>query len=67
MVQCFGPLANGGLTLAEALAKVAREAFEGSVSPGGIWFRKCRVNEIGPDANWFQVNMVADFEYDTES
>lgn len=65
MVQCFGPNAGSeGLTIAEALGKIVTDTYEGQASPGGIWFRNCRINEVGPDDGWFQVNAYADFIYD---
>lgn len=66
IIQCFGPLSSArGLAIAEALATVAKDAYEGQASVGGIWFRNCRVNEVGPTADgWYQVNAIADFTYD---
>lgn len=65
IVQCFGPLTGGkGMTTAEALALIAKNAYEGKSSPGGIWFRRCRTNEIGPSDGWYQINAVAEFTYD---
>lgn len=64
-VQCFAPLGIGNpLTIAERLGRIARDAFEGRSSPGGIWFRNPRLNEVGPADGWFQVNVVAPFTYD---
>lgn len=61
-VQVFTP-SGKGLTRAYELAKVAADAFEGRATPGGVWFKNVRLREIGPDGNWFQVNVIADFEY----
>lgn len=64
-VQVFTPLANSqGLSLAEKLAIIARDAYEGKATTGGIWFRNARINEVGPDGTWYQQNMVVEFEYD---
>lgn len=63
--QVFGPLGSGkGLTIAEGLANIALNAFEGKASPGGIWFRNCRLNEVGVTDGWFQINVLAEFTYD---
>lgn len=62
IVQVFTPLGEG-LTRAYSLGKVAADAFEGKATPKGVWFRSVRLREIGPDGNWFQVNVTADFEY----
>lgn len=63
-VQVFTPHNEGG-TLSDTLATVAKNAFEGvTTSPGRVIFRNVRVNEVGQDKEWFQVNVLADFEYD---
>lgn len=62
-VQIFAP-AGQGLKLADQLAKVALDAFEGKSTQGGVWFRKVRVKEIGPDRAWFNINVLAEFNYD---
>jgi hypothetical protein len=65
IVQCLAPFSSGkGLTYAEALAQVVLSAFEKKHSPGGAWFRNCRMNEVGPDNAWFIVNAVVEFIYD---
>lgn len=61
-VQIFTPRGQG-LTRSYELAKVAADAFEGKATPKGVWFRSVRLREVGPDANWYQVNIIADFEY----
>lgn len=64
-VQCFAPLGiENPLTIADNLGRIVLDAFEGRSSPGGIWFRSCRLNEIGPTDGWYQVNVIAEFSYD---
>lgn len=64
-VQVFAPTADGiGLSLAEKLAIIARDAFEGRGTASGIWFRNVRITEIGPDGTWYQMNVLAEFQYD---
>jgi hypothetical protein len=53
-----------GLSRNDILAKVAVDAFQGKSSPGGVWFRNVRMNEIGNDDKWFQTNILAEFQYD---
>ena len=54
-----------GMVLADDLAIIAMRAFEGEVtSPGRVIFRQVRLNEVGQDGQWFQTNVLADFEYD---
>lgn len=56
---------GGGLTQADALAKIVIDAFQGkSTKPDGVEFRNVRANEIGSSGSWFQTNVIADFEYD---
>jgi hypothetical protein len=63
-IQVFWPLSQAALSNARSLAGVARAAFEGQATTSHIWFRNVRVQEIGPDGSWYQVNVLADFEYD---
>lgn len=67
-IQILTPLSDKtGLGKAEALAVIARNAFEG-VGPGdGLFFRGVRINEIGPDGRgWYSFNVIADFSYDEQ-
>lgn len=64
-VQVFVPTGIGNyLTIALRLGRIALAAFEGRSSPGGIWFRSCRLTEIGPSDGRYQVNVTAEFTYD---
>jgi len=62
-IQVFTPIGNG-LQDSYVLGKVAADAFEGSSTPGGVWFRDVRLNEIGRDGKFFQTNVLIDFQYD---
>lgn len=62
-IQIFTPFGIG-TTLVDILANIASKAFEGKATPNGVWFRNTRVNEIGQDGDWFQTNVLTDFEYD---
>lgn len=62
-VQIFVPTGEG-LSEAYTLAKVVADAYEGTSTPSAVWFRNVRVNEVGPDGEWFQVNVLIDFTYD---
>lgn len=61
-VQIF-TIHGEGLSNADALGKVAVDAFQGQATTGGAWFRNVRLNEVGQDGKWFQNNVLADFEY----
>lgn len=61
-VQIFVP-AGEDLSEAHILAKVVIDAYEGVASPRQVWFRNARMNEIGPDGDFYQVNVLVDFTY----
>lgn len=65
IVQCFGLLDKGGLTLAQRMAESVRDAYEGAATPGGVWFRNVTTQEVRPDGLYYQVNAIAQFNYDT--
>ena len=62
-IQVFEPPGKG-LSGATDLPKIIQDAFEGVETASGVWFRDVTVNEIGPDGDFFQTNIVAFFEYD---
>lgn len=65
LIQVHVPIGiRNPLTTARKLGKIALDVFEGRSSPGGIWFRNCRLNEIDPTDGWQPVNVVAEFSYD---
>lgn len=68
-VQVFTPLFNDdgsarGTQLAENLSKIAKAAFETVVTENGVIFRNVRPVEVGVDGPWYQINVLAEFEYD---
>jgi hypothetical protein len=62
-VQIFTPFGDG-LTLSDSLAIIAARAFEGKETPLHVWFRDVRFVEVGRDGHWYNVNVLAAFEYD---
>ncbi len=62
-VQVFTKTGNG-LVLSDKLTKICVDAFEGQTTPSGVWFRNVRSNEVGANGSWYQVNVIAEFEYD---
>ena len=64
IVQLFVPLASKNVTLCEKLGIIARDAFEGKATAGGVWFRNANLREIGADGTWYQFNMSVEFQYD---
>ncbi len=64
-VQVFAPVSvGGGLSLGSNLATIARNAYEGIGTASGLFFRNCRIQEIGNSGAWEQINVTAEFEYD---
>lgn len=66
--QVFCPLGSS-LRTPETLGKLVNDALEGVATPHGVLLRNVRMNEIGPDGSngqWYQINVIADFEYDEE-
>ncbi len=63
VIQIFVPPGKG---LAEAtdLPTIVQTAYEGITTTNGAWFRDVVVNEVGPDGDFYQTNVVALFEYD---
>jgi len=64
-VQVFTPLGTG-LSIADNVYTIVVNAYEGKATPGGVWFRNVQLNEIGPSGDWFQGNIIADFEYEEQ-
>jgi len=62
-IQVF-EIAGNGLTGLENTAIIVRDTFEGVTSPEGVIFRDVTINEVGPDGDFFQTNVVVSFEYD---
>ena len=50
--------------LVDDLAKTVADAYEGVTTGHGVEFRNVRVNDVGQDDLWYQVNVVIDFTYD---
>jgi hypothetical protein len=63
VVGIFTPPGDG-LSGATDLAKIIQDAYEGVTSPNGVIFRGVAINEVGPDGDFFQTNVVVNFEYD---
>jgi hypothetical protein len=63
-VELYTPRGDG-LVLNDQLSTIVKHAFEGvTTCPGQVIFRRVRVNEVGPDGQWFHTNVLVDFEYD---
>lgn len=62
-VQLFTPRGEG-LSRGYQLAKILGDGLEGRATPRQVWFRNVRLTEVGPDGNFHQLNLLADFQYD---
>ncbi|MHA1812690.1 MAG: hypothetical protein ACTSYX_04560 [Candidatus Thorarchaeota archaeon] len=56
--------ADKGAIHALPLISVASDAFTGTKSPGGVWFRNPRINSIGPQGTWYVTALTVTFIYD---
>jgi hypothetical protein len=56
--------ADKGSVHALPLISVAADAFTGTKSPGGVWFRNPRINSIGPQGTWYVTALTVTFIYD---
>lgn len=64
-VQVFAPKDFArGFETAEALAVVARNAYEGKQTPSGVWFRSATHREVGSAEPWWQFNVDIEFTYE---
>ena len=63
LVVTINTPSSSGLSEGYNLANVVTDAYEGVSSPSGIWFRNVRVNELGREGTFFQLNVTVDFEY----
>jgi hypothetical protein len=64
MVQLFAPWRSGrGAHLTQLLAQVVKDAYEGAATQD-VWFRSVRFNEVGRSGPWYQINVIADLEWD---
>ncbi len=65
IVSIFTPISvTLDTSQAEALALLAKTAFEGKATPSQVWFRDVSINEIGVEESWFQIDVIATFNYD---
>lgn len=65
-VQLFLPktIANA-LIKGRTLAKVARNAYRGKKSDGGVTFHNVRINDgLDPEELFYRINVVAEYDYD---
>ena len=52
------------MSVADEIAQIVLDAFEGQSSPGGVWFRNATPQERGQDGVWTRTDVVIEFTYD---
>lgn len=66
-IQIFSPRsASNAFEEGILLGQIAKAAFRGKTTPGKIWFRNVRLNELAPENSFYRLNVVAEFEYDEQ-
>lgn len=63
LVQLYCP-SGKGLQESYRLAKVLADAFEGSRTPGDVWFRNTKIDERQRDGNFRRLDFTTEFSYD---
>lgn len=63
-VQIFVPKTEGNDYKGAKLAELARNAYRGKKTTGGVWFRNVRINNLEPEELFYRFNVVAEYEYD---
>lgn len=65
--QIFAPLQQEeGLRLVHSLVNIAFVALRDTCTPNGVRIFRAHIEDIGPTDDWYQINVVGDFEYDIE-
>ena len=63
-VQIFAPKGSGR-SIPQALAQTVLGAFRGKTTAGGLEFFRHRARDIGPDGDWWQTNVIVEYQYDS--
>lgn len=62
IVQVFAPVGDGSTECYRA-ATLVRDAYRDAKHPN-VWFREQRIQEVGGDGAFFQINVLVTFSYD---
>lgn len=60
--QIFAPIGDGK-TQVYTLSELVRNGYRDAKNLS-VWFRDPRINEVGNDGAWEQINVLVNFEYD---
>jgi hypothetical protein len=52
-----------GLLSSDRICQAFRDGFRGYTSPGGVWFRNHRIENVGISGSFYRSDVVIDFEY----
>lgn len=64
-IQFFSPVKDPtALKTSKKLAILAQRAYESAGSQCGMIFKDIRIDPVGPTDGWFQINLVARYEYE---
>lgn len=64
MVQVFAPrTAEDSSHIGDLLAVEARDIFRGGETPGGMWFRNMRINELPHDGTYYRWNVIVEYVF----
>lgn len=55
--------AINGLLSSDLICQALRDGFRGYSSPGGVWFRNHRIENVGISGSFYRSDVVIDFEY----
>lgn len=64
-VQIFAPRSDSqSMENMRALAMSTKNVFRKHTDSGNIWFRNSRIEELPPEENFYNFNVVAEYQYD---
>lgn len=64
-IQLFLPKSvDNAVPLGRRLAQVARNAFRGKKTEGGVTFYNTRINDVPPEELFYRFNVVSEYDYD---
>lgn len=58
-------LSGSGRSAAQQLGEAVLNAYRGKDTSGGVFFRRERVVDVGPDGPWWHVNALIEYRYHT--
>lgn len=64
IIELYIPkVVNGGWPTGKKWAQVLRGAFRGVKTANGVWFRNAVIKEVDSEAEFFRINIIAEFNY----